>query len=367
MRRLFVKPSGGGSYAIQIGRGLLGRIASSLEAKPLGHRYAIITDRTVRDLYGETLVGRLERRGISCRLFSFPPGESRKTLETFRRLLENLLGAGFGRTDAVIALGGGVVGDTAGYVAAAYMRGIPYLQVPTTLLAMVDSSIGGKVAVDLPGGKNTVGHFWQPRGVFVDPSCLETLPLRERRCGWVEMVKHGIIADRSHFDWLERNAGRLLRLRGKSVEEILAGSLRIKARVVAKDERETGLRMILNYGHTIGHAIESTTRYRKYTHGEAVAIGMNVEGRIARILGCWKEEDLLRQNRLLRRLGLKISFPPLPARKLLAALRHDKKVARGVVAFVLPRRIGAMQTEGGRFGLSVDPKVVTQAIREATR
>lgn len=366
MRRLLVRPSASGTtYPIQVGRGAARRLAPSLVAKPIGDRYAVVTDHTVRDLYGEGFLSRLHRAGMEARLFSFAPGESRKNLKTLEMLSNRMLRAGFSRTDAVIALGGGVVGDVAGLIAASYMRGVPYVQVPTTLLAMVDSSIGGKVAVDLPDGKNIVGHFWHPSRVLIDPNFLETLPVRERRNGWVEIVKHGVIADRDYFGWMERHAGQLVRLKGRALEGVLATSLRIKARVVGKDEREADLRRVLNYGHTIGHAIETITRYRRYSHGEAVAIGMNVEGRIARELGYWRDDDLKRQNRLLRQLGLRIRFPDLPIPAVLRALRRDKKVAHGEVVFALPRRIGAMRSEQGRFGLRVASAAVKQAIREA--
>ena len=364
MRRIVVRPGGGGPYPIQIGRGALRQVASSLRAAPLGDRYAIITDHNVRDIFALALQGHLQRAGIDSRIFSFAPGEGRKNLSTFESLSGRMLKAGFSRTDAIIALGGGVVGDMAGYVAAAYMRGIPYVGVPTTLLAMVDSSIGGKVAVDLPGGKNIVGHFWHPSRVFIDPRCLESLPSRERRSGWVEIIKHGVIGNPAYFDRLERNGDRLMKLKGRVLEEILAGSLRIKAKVVALDEKESGLRRILNYGHTVGHAIESLTGYGKYTHGEAVAMGMAVEGRIALLLGLWEKDDLARQNRLLRKLRLKISSPKIPAPKLLRAIRRDKKVAHGVVYFALPGAIGAMGTRSGWHATEVDPRVIRRALQE---
>jgi 3-dehydroquinate synthase len=231
---------------------------------------------------------------------------------------------------------------------------------------MADSSIGGKVGVDLEGGKNLVGHFWHPARVFVDPACLETLPPRERISGWVEIIKHGIIADARHFGWLERNARRLLDLKPASMEEILARSLRIKARIVRRDERESEYRMVLNYGHTVGHAIETLTGYRKFIHGEAVAKGMAVEGRIARNLGLWKDADLHRQNCLLERLGANISFPDLPVRDVLRVLGRDKKAAAGEVRFPLPRRIGAMHTREGKVGIQVHRRVILGAIREAS-
>ncbi|MCZ6688754.1 MAG: 3-dehydroquinate synthase [Planctomycetota bacterium] len=358
MRKLVVKLESGQGYPIHLGRGVLRRLPSSLRSRPVGERYAVITDHTVRDLYGETVLAGLERAGLHARIFSFAPGEARKNLRTVESIAGRMLKAGISRSDAVIALGGGVVGDVAGYVAASYMRGIPYIQAPTTLLSMVDSSIGGKVAVDLDSAKNIIGHFWHPSRVFIDPTCLDTLPVRQQRSGWAEIVKHGVIADRDYFGWLEKNAARLLRLRGKAMEDVLARSLSIKSRIVAKDAREADLRMVLNYGHTIGHAIESLTRYRKYTHGEAVAIGMNLEGRLALLLGLWDQADLDRQNRLLRRLRLPTRLPDLSASKIIRSIRHDKKSSNGLPVFALPRRIGAMATRDGRFGLHVDPALI---------
>ena len=366
MKRLKVNlGSGQCVYPILVKRGALKAMVASLGARPVGRRYAVISDHTVRDLYGEPVLSHLSRAGISARLFSFPAGEPRKNLKTIEALAGRMLKAGFSRDDAIIALGGGVVGDVAGFVAASYMRGIPFVQAPTTLVSMVDSSIGGKVAVDLAGGKNIVGHFWHPSRVFIDPSCLDTLPLRQRRNGWVEVIKHGVIADRRYFDWLERKDSSLLRLKGKAMEEVLARSLRIKTKVVETDQREADYRKVLNYGHTIGHAIESLTRYQRVLHGEAVAIGMNVEGRIACHLGLWRRDDLERQNRLLRRLGLKIGFPNIPTSKLVRALRHDKKVTGGDVTFALPRRLGAMASRNGSFGLVVEPTVLIEALDQA--
>ena len=367
MRRLRVPLKGAGrSYPIHLGKGALEQTALSLKALPLGERYAVITDRNVKRLYADRLMSELDWAGLPAQLFAFPGSERSKTLETVERLTRRLARAGFARGDAVIALGGGVVGDVAGFVAATYMRGLPYVQVPTTLLAMVDSSIGGKVGVDLPEGKNLVGHFWHPARVFVDPTCLETLPERQRRCGWAEVAKHAVIADREHFVWLEKNVRRLLGLKPKAMIDVLATSLQIKSRVVRKDERESDWRKVLNYGHTIGHALESLTDYRLYTHGEAVAIGMAVEGRVAVALGFWPGSALARQNRLLEALGFDLSVPSIPPRDLLRALRRDKKVAHGEVTFALPRRIGAMKTVEGKVGVRVERRVILHALRESS-
>jgi 3-dehydroquinate synthase len=201
--------------------------------------------------------------------------------------------------------------------------------------------------------------------VFIDPSLLGSLPDRQRMSGWAEIVKHGVIADADHFRWLEREAGRLDRLPAAAWEEVLAASLRIKARVVAADERESDLRMVLNYGHTVGHAIESLTGYGSYSHGEAVAIGMSAEGRIARKLGFLREEDRLRQDRLLRRIGFDLRFPDLRISPMLRAMARDKKARSGRLTFALPRRIGAMHRHAGRYGIAVDPAVAAEALREA--
>ena len=364
MRHLLVRlPGAGRSYPIVLGKGALEQTARSLKERPLGARNAVVTDRTDRRLHGDRLIAALDRAGLPARTFAFPPGERSKSLGTVEGLARRMLRAGFSRHDAVIALGGGVVGDVAGFLAATYMRGIPYVQVPTTLLAMVDSSVGGKVAVDLPEGKNILGHFWHPSRVFVDPTCLDTLPERQRRSGWAEVTTHGVIADKNHFDWLERNARRLLRLEPGSMTGVLATSLGIKARIVRRDEREGDLRMMLNYGHTVGHAIESLTGYRRYTHGEAVAIGMAVEGRLAAALGFWRDGDLERQNRLLEALGFDLRLPALAPRDLLRAFGRDKKAARGEATFALPSRIGAMKKVDGRIAVAVERPVILDALR----
>jgi 3-dehydroquinate synthase len=273
-----------------------------------------------------------------------------------------MLSAGFGRDSAVIALGGGVTGDLAGFVSATYMRGIPYIQVPTTLLAMVDSSIGGKTGIDVGAGKNLIGAFHQPVAVFIDPQLLSTLPKKHIRNGMAELAKHAVIADERFFSFLEENLEHIFELDEDMLEKALKRSCEIKAEVVEKDEREAGLRQILNYGHTIGHAIEKLSGY-KILHGEAVAVGMMVEGLISCEMGYMEVAELQRQNKLLRKLGFS---PRILGRfkvdDIISAMRTDKKVREGKMKMVLPRRIGEMASSQGEWSHPVRKNILVRAI-----
>ena len=296
-------------------------------------------------------------------------GESCKSLKEAARLFDELVRFGAHRDSLIIALGGGVLGDLAGFVAATYMRGINYIQVPTTLLAQVDAAIGGKTAVNHPKCKNLIGCFYQPKLVFIDVKALTSLPARELRTGLAEVVKYGVIEDAEFFKFLEANAHHLntkafetedtLRAALQLWQTIVAESVKIKARVVEKDERESNVRMILNYGHTVGHALESMTRYRAYNHGEAVSIGMVAAAKIAEITGLLEKPAVTRIKDLLDRIGLPIEIEKLSADKIVKALSIDKKVRGGRIQFVLPDKLGHVQIKD-----DVPEEIVSQVLRE---
>jgi 3-dehydroquinate synthase len=312
----------------------------------------VITDSHVRRLLGTRLVDGLQDEGLEATLMDFPAGEESKRLQTVEALTRLMLKHGFDRKSAVIALGGGVVGDVAGLVAAIYMRGIPYIQVPTTLMAQVDSSVGGKTAVDLPEGKNLLGAFHQPQRVYIDPAVLSTLPHREVRNGMAEVIKYGVIYDHELFEYLETNATTILSLDEHTLTHVISRACQIKSEIVQKDEREENLRAILNYGHTLGHAEEICSPYPRRLHGEAVAIGMNYAGSLAVQKGLWRDEDLQRQNTLIGSLGLPQHSTRDP-KALVNAMRYDKKAEGGRIMFVLPARIGQMTTFNGRYRVPV--------------
>jgi 3-dehydroquinate synthase len=287
----------------------------------------------------------LEAEGIPINTSIVPAGESSKSLAQAERLYDELVSGGADRYTLIVAVGGGVVGDLAGFVAATFMRGLPLFMVPTTLLAQVDSSVGGKVGVNHPRAKNLIGAFYQPRGVWIDTATLETLADRELRAGLAEVVKYGVIASPDLFAFLEQNADAILSRDARALEYIILESCRIKAGVVERDEREQGTeRAKLNYGHTIGHAIESVAGYDgPFHHGEAVALGMVGESRIAERMG-WVSSDVVdRQVQLLERLGLPVQAPGLDPDKMIAAMGRDKKNRLGKIRFVLPRSIGRVE------------------------
>ncbi len=352
------------SYNIVIEKNLMGKIPGYLKKEELGNEYAIITDSNIEKIFGKKLLKDLNKKGLNACLLSFKAGERNKNLKTAKYLLEQMLKKGLDRNSAVIALGGGVVGDLAGFVAASYMRGIPYIQVPTSLLAMVDSSIGGKVAVDLEGGKNSCGAFYQPKKVFIDISALKSLPEAELKNGMAEVVKHAMIADKKLFVYLEKNLEGIFKRNEPVLEKIIKRNCEIKARIVEKDEKEKNLRKVVNYGHTIGHAIEVLTNYKKFTHGEAIAIGMNYEARIAEKLGYLGSREVERQNLLLKRIGLRIKMPEFSAKELLRVMRKDKKAVGGKIQIVLPKNIGAMKTVNGQYGLNVSEKIIAAVLGE---
>jgi len=334
---------GSRSYRIVIASGALQSVGERLRELRLGSRAALVSDAAIMRLYGKTVLGSLEAAGFHVTTIDVPVGESAKTFDVARHCWDRLLTAGLDRTSTVLALGGGAVGDVAGFAAATYMRGINFVQLPTTVLAQVDASIGGKTAIDHPLGKNMIGAFHQPRLVVVDPAVVRTLPEREFRSGLAEIVKHGIVLDADYFGELERELASLAARDLDVLERIIAGSCRLKASVIERDEREAELRHVLNYGHTIGHALEASTGYTLYAHGEAVSLGMVAESRLARRLGIASHETTARQQRVLEALGLPVRAPSIDVESVLSAMTRDKKAKDGQVPFVLAPRIGAFQ------------------------
>jgi 3-dehydroquinate synthase len=327
-----------GSYPVHVEPGVLERLDELVQRHLSGRRVALIADDTVYRLLRE---GRLPGARWDGAALTFPSGERSKTRDTWSRLTDELLRLGFGRDSGIVALGGGVAGDLGGFVAATYMRGVPYLQVPTTLLAMLDASVGGKTGVDTAEGKNLIGAFHPPVAVLADPRVLATLPEREYRAGLAEAVKHGLIADREYFGWMERNVEPLLTRDPAALQHLVRRSVEIKAEVVSEDEREAGRRAILNAGHTVAHALERATEYR-LPHGEAVGLGLVVEAALAAGLGLATPEAGARVAALLERLGLPTRLEPLPEERVLQAMESDKKNRGGGIRFALPRGLGTM-------------------------
>ena len=331
------------SYQIEIAAGKLDRLGALMQPLKLGQKVLVVSNPEIFGHYGQRTIAALEAAGYEVAHHLIPAGEPYKTLESIQKIYDTALGFRLERSSTMLALGGGVVGDMTGFAAATWLRGLNFVQVPTSLLAMVDASIGGKTGVNHPQGKNLIGAFYQPRLVLIDPEVLQTLPEREFRAGMAEVIKYGIIWDDRLFEQLE-NAPRLDRLEDLDktlLEEILGRSCQAKADVVSKDEKEAGLRAILNYGHTIGHAVESLTDYTTFVHGEAVAIGMVAASRIAIELGLWDRECDRRQLALIEKTQLPTQVPSnLAVDDILTALQSDKKVKGGIVRFVLPTQIG---------------------------
>lgn len=331
-------------YAIQIEPGLLVRLGELVRQVAPHRRAALIVDEHIAESHGRVAARALTAADYDARVAVMPTGEQNKTLGTVRGLYEVLLDARLERRSPVIALGGGITGDTAGFVAATYLRGVPFIQCPTTLLAMVDASVGGKVGVNVPQGKNLIGAFYQPDLVAIDTETLRTLPDRELRCGLAECVKHGVIRDAALFDWIQTNLQRILALDRDTMVQLVERNVRIKAAVVAEDEKESGVRAHLNFGHTFAHAIEAGTKYGTYHHGEAVALGMVAAARLACDLGRCDRAVLGRLTRLLEAIGLPTHAPDLPATdELITLMRADKKVDQDRIRLVLPERMGAVR------------------------
>lgn len=349
------------SYSIEIGVESLGEAASEIRRRTGASRAMVITVPPVGRRYGPRLMRSLKDAGIAARRFDVPDGERSKNLRRVSSLYEKLLDAGADRGSAVVALGGGVVGDLAGFVAATLLRGLRVVQVPTTLLAMVDSSVGGKTGVNVPRGKNLVGAFHQPALVWVDVSTLRTLPRRQLAAGMAELIKHAAIRDPALFEWLEGELERVMDLEPDPLIHALERSCAIKADVVARDEREAGLRMLLNFGHTLGHAVEALKRYRGILHGEAVAIGMAFAAQRSEDLGLSPAGTRRRLAALLERAGLPTEVPVFPRRAYLQALRVDKKKRGARIHFVALRGIGRAET------VPLLPREIMPPVRSKTR
>ncbi len=335
------------SYEIFIGQDILDRIGMILSKNDYASRYVIITDSNVGTLHGERFLMTLKEMGTPVDMIEFPAGEASKNIDTMLDIIKKLIGLGVDRRSALIALGGGVVGDIVGFVASVYMRGIPYYQIPTTLLAQVDSSIGGKTAIDLPEGKNLLGSFYQPSGVFIDLSFLNTLPPREFNCGMAEIAKYGIIDDVELFNLLESEIKAIRDRDMTRLSMIIGRSCRIKKGIVEIDEKESGLRRILNFGHTIGHAIEAELDY-SISHGDAVSIGMVAAARISEKLKYLHSEDRERIESLIKDIGLPYRIPgSINTEGILSRLKMDKKKEEDIIKFVLLKKLGMPFVKGG--------------------
>jgi 3-dehydroquinate synthase len=341
-----IVPLGERSYTIEIGTGNLPSLTPLVIEHGATH-VVVITDEHVEDPHAATVAASLAEKTIDVDLVVIESGETSKSIDTAQELWEKLLDLGADRKTVVAAVGGGVIGDLAGFVAATYARGLPLVQVPTTLLAQVDSSVGGKVGVNLPRAKNMVGAFWQPIAVHIDTDVLSTLPDREYRAGLAEVVKYGVILDAEFFAWLESHVTELNSRDPSALRHVIARSCQLKAWVVSQDEREqTGQRAVLNYGHTFCHAFEALTGYSQLLHGEAVAIGMLCASRLAERLGRIDASITERQQRLLTALGLPVEVPRLDPERVIQAMSHDKKVEHGRLRFVLPSRLGHVELVG---------------------
>ena len=334
---------GARSYRILVGAGALATLGAELAGLRVGRRVVLVSDPTIARLHGEPVARSLLAAGFDLTRLAVPEGEQAKQLEVARDLWDQLLDAGCDRSATVVALGGGAVGDLAGFVAATYMRGMNFVQVPTTLLGQVDASIGGKTAIDHPRAKNLIGAFHQPRLVLVDPAVLTTLPDREFRSGLAEVIKHGIVLDAAYFRDLEENIPALLARDIATLERVVAGSCRLKAQIVERDEQEAELRWVLNYGHTIGHALEAATKFSRWAHGEAVALGIAAESRLAERLGLAAPSARDRQVRLLQAVGLPVAGLGAEPAAVVEALSRDKKARDGRIPFVLSPEIGRFQ------------------------
>ncbi|HTO10509.1 MAG TPA: 3-dehydroquinate synthase [Candidatus Binatia bacterium] len=351
---------GARSYSIVVEPGALATVGERLRALGVGRRAALVTDAGIMRLHGGPVAGSLERDGFAVTVLEVPEGETAKTLAVAEHCWDRLLAAGIDRSSTVLGLGGGAVGDLAGFVAATYMRGVNFVTLPTTVLAQVDASIGGKTAIDHPKAKNLIGAFHQPRLVVVDPAVARTLPERDFRSGLAEIVKHGIVLERAYFEEVERDAARLLARDLDVLDRIIGGSCRLKASVIERDpEEKSELRYALNYGHTIGHALEAVTGYERWTHGEAVSLGIVAEARLARRLGVADEATTVRQERLLAAVGLPVRAGHLDVDAVLSAITHDKKARDGRVPFVLAPSLGAF-----RVIYDVPPDAVRAAVGE---
>jgi 3-dehydroquinate synthase len=348
------------SYSILIGQGLLERVGSIFREHNINGRILIVTNPTVAKWYRDPVLNSLQEAGFDVQVAEVPDGETYKSLEQASYLYNKLIDNAYDRKSFLIALGGGVIGDLTGFVAATYMRGIRFVQIPTTLLAQVDSSIGGKVAVNHPKGKNLIGAFYQPSLVITDVKTLKTLPEAEFSSGMAEVIKHGIILDENYFRLIEGEHELIRALDPGLLSFVVSGSCRIKAQVVEQDEKESGLRVILNFGHTIGHAVESVTNYTYYKHGEAVALGMLAASRIAARVGTLKQADLTQSLLLIcQQFKLPTKLPSLAISDILQAMKLDIKVESTKVRWVLPQKVGKVEIIN-----EVSTELITEVLAE---
>lgn len=334
---------GANSYTIHIGSNLLAQTGALLSAAGLTGRVLVVSDQHVSELYGNKVLASLQAAGFSPELYAVKPGEEAKSLVVADAIFSKAIELGLDRKSPIIALGGGVVGDLTGFIAATYLRGVPFIQIPTTLLSQVDSSVGGKVAVNHRLGKNLIGAFYQPKFVIIDTDCLASLPERELATGLAEVIKYGIIADKEFFAYLEANIEDILAKDVTALTKIIKRSCEIKAYVVERDERESSLRMILNFGHTIAHAIEGTAGYGVYNHGEAVGVGMHGAMLLSRMAGLVTDDDVLRVTRLIQAFKLPLTAVDCAVDALLPYLVRDKKAVAGKINWVLATGIGQTQ------------------------
>ena len=353
---------GDNSYPIVVGASILDRVGKMLTPHIKSNKVLIVSDTYVKARYMPLVQESLETTGLDVRSIEVPTGEESKSLAQFSRIQDSLVAHQLDRGSTIIALGGGVIGDLSGFAAAVYMRGIAYVQIPTTIQAQVDASVGGKTAINHPKGKNLIGAFHQPKFVLIDVGTLETLPQRDIRSGLIEVIKMGVIRDYALFEMVEENLDAILNLDSEVLIEMISRACADKAEIVAKDEKESGLRMVLNYGHTFGHAIEALTHYNRYRHGEAVSIGMNCAAQLATNLGMFSETDLQRQRALLERAKLPLVFPPdLTPEALCDAMYLDKKTLGGKLRLILPTRIGEVVIRD-----DIDDQDVIEAISQCS-
>ena len=361
-RRTITVPLGGAQYDVHVGLDLLGELPAILARACPAERYALIADATVAARYGAR-VGETIRGFRPCDTFTFPAGEGHKTRAQWAALSDAMLAAGVGRDAAIVALGGGVTGDLAGFVAATYLRGIPYVQVPTTLLAMIDAAVGGKTGVDTPHGKNLIGAFHQPRAVVADVRTLASLPAPHLASGAAEALKHGAIADARYFEAVVARRREIMDADPDALVEVVARSVEIKAAVVGEDEREHGKRAILNFGHTVGHAVEAATGYAML-HGEAIGVGMVIEARLGTALGVTDAAVEPALRRALEAFGLPTAPPNTARSGLLQLMAQDKKARGGTVKFALLKALGQpARQEGGDWTHGAAPEAVDRALQ----
>ncbi len=347
------------SYVICISSGIIRSIGDNLKSFGLSSKIAIVSNPTVYSLYGEVVADSLKKAGFNVLTVTIPDGEGYKSLLWVEHIYNELLKAKLDRLSALVALGGGVIGDITGFAASTYMRGISYIQIPTTLLAQVDSSVGGKTGVDHKLGKNMIGTFWQPKLVWIDVETLKTLPRREYLAGLAEVIKYGVIWDKELFDFLEAQREKILKLDRDSITYIIKRSCEIKAEVVSTDERESGLRSILNFGHTIGHAIETATDYVRYLHGEAIAIGMYLEARLSSMLSFIDNNKVVKIKGLIDSYSLPTKIPPdIDINNVLSSMEIDKKAVAGELRFILPEKIGKVRIQRG-----IEDKLLKKLLR----